>query len=406
MSEQTLDRIVSSGLCTGCGACVAAVGGDAVRMRLATDGFLRPVALRPLKRDEQASIVEVCPGVGLTHVQRQHVGVKYEARWGPIVSSHTGHATDPKVRRQGSSGGVLSALLIYLLDSGRVDAVLHTGADSDEPLRNRSLMSTTKAEVLAGAGSRYSPASPVADLPAALARYGRVAFVGKPCDAAAVRLLISQQPALAERVSYVLSFMCAGTPSHQGTLALLQRMGLAQDTVAEFRYRGDGWPGLTRATTSSGSSEALDYNTSWGQILNRHLQTRCKLCADGVGEFADVVCGDAWYSKDGYPDFTERDGRSVVLVRTPVGRDLVEQAWAGGTISLERFDLRELRNIQPYQYRRKSAMLARLAAVRLFGGSVPRYRRMSLISLALRLAPWKTLREFVGTARRQITGRL
>jgi coenzyme F420 hydrogenase subunit beta len=344
--------------------------------------------------------------LGLAHGQNQHFGVRYEPRWGPIISSYTGHATDPSVRRQGSSGGVLSALLIHLLNSRQVDAVLHTGADPDEPLRNRSLVSTTSAEVLAGAGSRYAPASPVADLPAALAKHGRVAFVGKPCDAAAVRMLIAQQPALAERVPYVLSFMCAGTPSHQGTLAVLQRMGLAEEAVTEFRYRGDGWPGLTRAVTSEGRAETLDYNTSWGLILNRHLQTRCKLCADGVGEFADVVCADAWYSKDGYPDFTEREGRSVVLVRTPLGRALVDQARADGAIALEGFHIRELRAIQPYQYRRKSGMLARLAAVRLFGGCVPRYRRMSLLSLALRLAPWKTLREFVGTARRQITGRL
>src|SRR3712207_7050821 len=41
------------------------------------------------------------------------------------------------------------------------------------------------------------------------------------------------------------------------------------------------------------------------------FRSRCKICPDGTGEFADIVCADAWYGKDGYPDFAEREGRSL-----------------------------------------------------------------------------------------------
>lgn len=406
MPEQTLEGIVASGLCSGCGACVAAVGDSAVQMRITPAGFARPVALRVLQAQEHARICAVCPGLGLAHGAEQPRGVRYEPAWGPVAMAHTGHAKDPEVRHQGSSGGVLSALLIHLLEAGEVDAVLHTGGDPASPLHNRTVVSVDRAGVLAGAGSRYAPASPVASLPAALGRHERIAFVGKPCDAAAVRMLMAQDPQLKARIPYVLSFMCAGTPSQQGTLEVLRRMDIAADAVSEFRYRGDGWPGLTRAVTHDGRVRTMDYNTSWGSILNRHLQTRCKLCADGVGEFADVVCADAWYGKDGYPDFTEREGRSLVLARSPIGKGLVERAAATGAIALETFDIGELRRMQPYQHQRKSAMLARMAAVRLFGGQAPRYRRLKLLSLALRLSPLRTLREFLGTSRRQLVGRL
>jgi coenzyme F420 hydrogenase subunit beta len=37
----------------------------------------------------------------------------------------------------------------------------------------------------------------------------------------------------------------------------------------------------------------MSYADSWGGILSRHVQFRCKICPDGTGGFADVVCADA-----------------------------------------------------------------------------------------------------------------
>lgn len=404
-AEPTLADIVARGLCSGCGACVQAVGEDAVAVRQDAAGFLRPQALRPLSDTEEARVRGVCPGIGLSHPERFAAGTRYDPAWGPLRQVAAGHAVDPEVRHRGSSGGVLSALLVHLLSTRQIDFVVHIRSAYEAPLRNAAVISRTRAEVLEGAGSRYAPASPVAALPMALAQPGRFAFVGKPCDAAAVRKIMATQPALAERIPFVLSFMCAGTPSQAGTTAILQRMHVTPDEVVHFRYRGDGWPGLTQATTAAGRIETMDYNTAWGSILNRQLQTRCKLCADGTGEFADVVCADAWYGRDGYPDFTERDGRSLVIVRTPVGERLVAEAVASSSVQLESFDTGELRAIQPYQYRRKSAMLARMLALRLLGGTVPRYRGFRLGRLAVAASPLRLAKEFLGAARRYLGNR-
>ncbi|WP_137734831.1 Coenzyme F420 hydrogenase/dehydrogenase, beta subunit C-terminal domain [Pseudaquabacterium pictum] len=403
-TDQTLAGIVKSGLCSGCGACVPAVGPSVVAMRLNAKGFLRPHAERDLTDAEQARVRAVCPGLGLSHPVRFEEGTRYEPAWGPVRRVSAGHAVDPDVRHRGSSGGVLSALLIHLLASRQVDFVLHVQVAPGEPLRNEAMISRTRSEVLDGAGSRYSPASPVAALPVALALPGRFAFVGKPCDVAAVRKIISQEPSLAERIPILLSFMCAGTPSQHGTSAILKQMQLVSEDVVHFRYRGDGWPGLTQARTAAGRTEAMDYNTAWGNILNRHLQTRCKLCADGTGEFADVVCADAWYGRDGYPDFTERDGRSLVVARTVVGERLVAEAQRA-SVHLEPFDPGDLRAIQPYQHRRKSVLLARMLALRLLGGAVPSYQGLQLGQLAVRTSPVGLAKEFLGAARRFLGNR-
>lgn len=172
----------------------------------------------------------------------------------------------------------------------------------------------------------------------------------------------------------MISFFCAGVPSRRGAVEVLEALGVAEIDLQAFGYRGRGWRGLTRATRKDGSEASMDYNCSWGRILNRHLQFRCKICPDGTGEFADVVYADAWFGKDGYPDFAEAEGRSLVLARTVGGRALLGAAASAGKVALEDLDVSTIRDIQPYQYDRKHAVLARLGALWLKGRLTPRFR--------------------------------
>ena len=93
----------------------------------------------------------------------------------------------------------------------------------------------------------------------------------------------------------------------------------------------------------------MSYPDSWGKILGRQLQFRCKICADGVGELADIACGDAWYTVDDQPDFEERPGRSLILCRTEVGRGVVSEAEKAGYLVTEPFYMWDIEAIQPYQ---------------------------------------------------------
>ncbi len=405
MADLSLDKIVEAGLCSGCGACVFAASPGAVAMQMNEEGFLRPRATQALTADEEQAIQRVCPGIGLRHAQTFDDGVQYAPEWGPIIALKAGHATDPEVRHAGSSGGVLSAMLIHLLETKKVEFVVHIRASTDAPLVNDAVFSETPAQVLAGAGSRYAPAAPVAALGQALARPGRFAFVGKPCDVAAVRNILRANPGLGERIPYLLSFMCAGTPSIKGTHQILQRFDMRPETVQRFQYRGDGWPGLARAQSHDGQVQTMDYNTAWGSILNQYLQPRCKMCADGTGEFADVVCADAWYGKDGYPDFAEADGRSLVISRTTVGQALIGEARSAGAIEIDSFQIEDLGQIQPYQRRRKLEIWSRGLAAKLLLRKWPRYKGLKLGSNTMRLGLRKSTRAFAGTASRILRGK-
>jgi len=392
-----IDSVTRNGFCTGCGLCESIAPVGSIQMRMSAEGYLRPLVLKELPTAATQTIATTCPGVKVEHLpgtQGQH------PIWGPIVSVQTGHAVDPEVRRQGSSGGVISALAIHLLESDQVDFVAQIAADSQDPLLNALQVSTSRTDVLRAAGSRYAPSAPLQGLRELLATGKRFVFIGKPCDVAALRQYGEQNPGVKRQIPYMLSFMCAGVPSIGGTHEVITALGATQEKVVSFRYRGDGWPGMARAVHDSGESFEMDYNTSWGTILNKHLQFRCKICPDGTGEFADVVCADAWYGKDGYPDFEEREGRSLVIARTVAGQALLEAICSAAVVKTSALDVGEIAKMQPYQVERKRMVLGRIVAAKLALGSAPRYRRMKLLSTAVQASPMGFLRSAWGTFKR------
>lgn len=392
-----VETIVEGGLCQGCGACVAAVGADRLVMKIDANGYARPARIAAPRAEEGDIVAAVCSGYSL---DQDADGRTYDDNWGPLVSVQTGYATDPEVRYQSSSGGVISAVAIHLIKTGAVDFVLQTHASTTDPVGNETSPSLDRAAVIASAGSRYTPGSPLADLETHLTSGGRFAFVGRPCDVAALRRMALRDPRIDTQVPIMLSFFCAGVPSRHGALAVLDALGVGHSDVKKFSYRGRGWPGLARAVLHDGSEASMDYNSSWGTILNRHLQFRCKICPDGTGEFADIVCADAWYGKDGYPDFAERDGRSLVIARTARGRSLLDVLEMEVDIHLADLPTGDIRQMQPYQFDRKRAVLSRVAALLAKGRRMPRFTGLKLLRLTFRSRLTWLARNFAGTYRR------
>lgn len=402
MTAPTLTEIVDNGLCLGCGGCVAAIDRPDLVMRMNEAGYLRPAPVA-LTAPEREVLDQVCPGRALEGHDRQP---DYHPLWGPIRTLATGHAIDPEVRYRGSSGGVITAIALGLVAAGKVDFVLTNAAAEDDPISNATGPKADRVALLASAGSRYAPSSPLAAVKHHLDTGARFAFIGKPCDVAGLARLAKTDPRIDEQIPYRLAFFCAGVPSRHGTLAVLKALEVAYEDVATFQYRGEGWPGLARARRHDGSEASMDYNASWGTILNRHLQFRCKICPDGVGEFADLVCADAWYGKDGYPDFGERDGRSLIVARTARGQALYDLAVAENWIATEPLEVGEVAKMQPYQVSRKRNALARIAG--LFGARRvrPHFRKLALGRLSLSTPFPQQFRNATGTFKRSRGPRL
>ena len=404
----TLQRVMAGQTCAGCGLCAGI--DDAIGLYRDAKGWFRPVALGEPSPQTDARLATACPGATVSPWEAD-TGTGQKARaidpyWGPHIRVMTGHATDPEMRHTASSGGALSAMALHLLETRAVDRVLHVGMDVLTPLFTRIVRSSGRDDVLRAAGSRYAPAAPLAQMAAELAEPGRILFIGKPCDTGAVRQMMAADPVIAERIPYLLSFFCAGTPSQRGTDRIVERLGMQSSEVAHFRYRGDGWPGYATATRADGSSERMSYADSWGDILSKEVQFRCKICPDAVGGAADVAAADAWYGgESGYPAFDETDGRSLLISRTARGDALVQAAEAAGALATEPLDIAEIIKMQPSQARRKRLVASRLAAMALSGNPRPGVDGLKVAEAARLAGLAENVKSCAGTVRRILSGK-
>lgn len=395
---RTLDlqiaAVVDNGNCSGCGACCQLDPG--LRMALSPAGYSRPVRSSGSESAASDRSFDVtCPG--RTVISPRPPGSTWHPTMGPIVEAFQGSATDPSIRFAGSSGGALTALATWMIETGRAREAVAAASDSTEPLRTATVTVQNRDQALAAAGSRYAPVSN-----AAHANFEpTVLFIGKPCEVSAVRALAARKQM---SPPVLLSFFCAGTPSQTATEALVQQLIGDQQPVAMW-YRGRGWPGRFTVTTSSGNTQSLSYNESWGQALGPAAQWRCKICPDGIGESADIVAADFWESdEDGYPVFDEGSGLSALLARTQLGADLLKAAVAEGALQVGPLDPDDLAAVQPYQVQRRTSLAARLIGARAAGRSVPRYRGFGLWRGLLR-EPLDQLRTSRGAFRRVKSGR-
>ena len=312
-------------LCTACGGCGAVCPVGAIEMTENGAGFL--TAHVTDKCVDCGVCRDVCPSLP----ENTAAFAPADLLHGEVLAGFAGHAAEDDTRLNGQSGGVVTALLAFLLETGRVDGAVVNGFDAGTR-RPKAFIARTREEVLASAGSYYTQS---AVLPVLREKQGRLAAVTLGCQSESLTMLRAVRPELAPEV--VIGLVCAGQNSGHMIDDICAHEGVERPDAFRFRdKRAGGWPG--NITVGSGADTRTVPNQYRHQIKPLYECHRCLACFDQMNAGADIVCGDPWgiEGKDG------PEGWSVLLARTEKGLDLLKAAEAAGALCLEPLDPAEI----------------------------------------------------------------
>lgn len=313
MSESILstlqNQVIMPGLCIGCGACVAC--SQRGEMRSTPTG---PIPHFSADETLPASALEACPAYRLHYppLYLAHYG-RHPENWltGIAQKVRTGYAADESIRRTGASGGVLTRVLMHLLQTGRVDAVIAARQGTPTPEEARAVVCRTPDEVLTCAQSVYIPVA-MLDILRQLEPGKRYAITCLPEQSAALRKLQSQGHPGAQQIRYVVG-PYTGTALYPAAIrAFLRSHGIGNDdAITRLQWRAGEWPGYLEIQLASGAvvrTKKVYYN-----FLIPFYVTQASLQSmDFANEFADLAVGDAWSPKHE----SLGGGHSIIVTRT------------------------------------------------------------------------------------------
>ncbi len=362
--------IVQSGLCIGCGSCVAQASQPGPHINFDAYGELKPQGSSAWLRQESESFTRTCPFSPAAHNEDQLAAQLYptpaqrDAALGSFQTAYVGHVAEEDFRLQGSSGGMVTWVATELMRQGLIDGVAHVIATADPQTDGRYFryrVARTETEIRAGAKSRYYPIEMSGILQTIREVPGRYAVVGIPCFIKAINLLRQEDPIFRERIKYTLGLFCGHMKSARFVESFAWQMQVPANQIKQVEYRQKdpnrpaNWYNA-KLTLRDGRSVNRDWwhlaDGDWG--AGYYMNSACNFCDDVVAETADISFGDAWvepYSSDGR-------GTNVVVVRSPEVQKLVENAGQEGRLTLEEVDGKFVKQTQAAGLRQRREGLA------------------------------------------------
>jgi len=334
MKQSVITDVVrhDSSLCIGCGLCAALCPQRSLKMVWNMHGEYNPIE-STLCTLECGLCLRVCPFA--EHEKNEDTigkelycgipGIKHLSETGYYLASYVGYSE--KNRSSSASGGVATWLLERMLKDDVVDYVICV-APTGNPERLFSFkIFDTPEGVRSGAGSAYYPVEMSGVIKQVIETPGRYAITGLPCFIKAIRLAQQRNIKLRTRVVITIGLVCGQLKSKHFTDYIADIAG-AQGKVTGVRYRGKSQDHPTSNycyafKTESGDERKIFWKDGIAEAWTNRWFTpnACNYCDDVFAECADVAFMDAWL-----PEYSnDRNGTSLVLVRSPLAKEVIER---------------------------------------------------------------------------------
>lgn len=298
--EDLESRIIDTGECTVCGACVSACPGS--HMKLTDDRPRRP------KRVRDCVGCSICYDACymlrhnlMREIEAAAIGRGHRDSFGSYRRAIMARTRDPEIAGICQDGGVVTTLLVYGLENGIIDGALLVTGDGRVP---RASVARDRDEVIRAAGTRYGVVPVLRGLRAAVIDHGlaSICVVGSPCHIQSIRYLRHKGLPLASPVKLTVGLFCRENYRYNCLAERLSMKGVRMDRVEKVDV-----------------SDAFNVHTAEQELsfpitdIKGCVPRHCLVCRDFAADVADIAVGS-----DGAPE-----GWSTVLVRTHLGDEVM-----------------------------------------------------------------------------------
>jgi coenzyme F420 hydrogenase subunit beta len=320
-------EVVTSGLCTGCAACIIACPHDVLGYRT------EDAAYKPFHLEEElgpggcthglrgcTSCTRACPRFRNWETEADNFlfgrSRRPEEQPGIARSVILARSTDPEFASEGQDGGVVSAILAWCLEHDRIDAALVSTLEGDgTSWKTVPTVARTRAEVLAAAGSRYTySANTLAYREAIASGAERLALVGMGCQTSAPVVMKARKVGkVGRRIGLTIGLMCSKTFDDSIFEEFFEaRYGIRRQDITKINIKG-----IFQVWLRDGSYQEVP-------LKEGHAWTRegCKACPDFAAEHADISAGG----------IGELSGWTLTVIRSEQGQEVIDEMLAGGAL--------------------------------------------------------------------------
>jgi len=344
---ENISDVIRHGLCNRCGSCVGLSGGKIV-FEDRTGKYL-PVIRETLDDETSQLVWKACSGKGFNFPD-QRVSVFGNPGGHPYIGHYQniyiGHSRDPEIRLNAASGGILSAILIWLMEKKMINGAVVLGMSETEPWMTRPFIATSKQEILQAAQSKYIISSVNEILPEMGRFKGILAFVGLPGQVQSIRLLQEIKHPFVKNIKYVFGPFYGNTLHFSSVKSFLRSFGEKDYTrISKLYFRYGEWPGNMRVEMKDGKYYELPkFHANY--LIPFHILKNSLLCTDLSNEYTDISGGDAWA-----PAYEERGkGFSMVISRSGQGQDILNGMMEEGWLQLDPIGEKEAVEMHSHGY--------------------------------------------------------
>lgn len=167
----SIDFVEKSRQCIRCGMCASVCPTNSIQMEYdSEDGFYHP------------SINNKCVGCGKCEQTCPALNQRNDSLMGIYKKLYLAHATDRLVRHWATSGGVINALVRYILEKDIVEAVLMTRYTPDNEVEAEPIWIEKSGQRYLLSQTRYVLVPVLSKLKEGIQKYKKIAVVGTPCQ--------------------------------------------------------------------------------------------------------------------------------------------------------------------------------------------------------------------------------